>query len=409
MGVAGATGAFVAGARDLPTANKRGALLHSLKPYAIAIAIYLVSRLVVVSAIFVAMNVVPLWKEDLWQSGPHWYDHLLRWDSEWYADIAANGYQFDGIGGRPNDLPSVVFFPLFPLLARLLAQASGISVAHALLALANVAAVLAMLLLYRVARRECGERAAVVSVAFMSFFPGSLFLSAGYSEPLALLFMLSAFAFMQRAHYLPASVSAGLASATRSAGIVLAPVLIFELWRQHRYNFRRFVAHALACLVLATSGVWLYMVYLGLAFGHPLAFAEAQSAWHGATSAHERLDAALTLQPFMHLRLNDYSPAGLDQWIFVVLLAASVLAWIRLSASFGLFSLSVLMLPYLTLSGGPQGLTSMTRYGLLAFPAFIALGDICQSRLWVCVVVAVVFAGMLGYYAALFGQWYWAG
>jgi len=385
----------------------QGAFWRLSRPYGLALGIYLASRLVIVVAANIGSAELPLWKQDLWQSGPSWYDHLLRWDSEWYAGIAADGYRYAGVPNDPNNLQSVVFFPLFPLLSRLFAQASGISAAHALLVVANVAALFAMLLFYKVARQGCGERVALLSVAFLSFFPGSLFLSAGYAEPLTLLFVLLGFALLQETRFLPASVCGGFAAATRAAGIVLAPVLLWELWCKYRHEPVRFVLRALLCLTLASSGVWLYMIYLGFTFGHPLAFSEAQSAWHGLTSPAERLSAALTLQPFLHFRFTDFSASGLDQWFFILLLAGSALAWARLSASFGLFSAGVLMLPYLSLSGGPLGLTSMTRYGLLAFPAFIALADICQKRLWLCVAIVGFFAGLLGIYAALFSQWYW--
>jgi hypothetical protein len=401
-------GSLVAATEASAAAGTGGtAFWNSIRPYGLALAIYLASRLVIVLAILVASAELPLWRQDLWQSGQSWYDHLLRWDSEWYAGIAANGYRYSGVPDDPNDLQPVVFFPLFPLLSRLLAQASGISPAHALLVVANAAALPAVLLFYMVARRACGERVALLSVAFFSFFPGSLFLSAGYAEPLALLFVLLGFALLQDARFLPASVCGGLAGATRAAGIVLTPVLLWELWRKYRHEPARFILYAIPCLAVASAGVWLYMIYLGAGFGHPLALSEAQSAWHGVTSPGERLFGALTLQPLLHFRFTDFSPAGLDQWFFVLLLAGSVLAWVRLSASCGVFSVGVLMMPYLSLSGGPLGLTSMTRYGVLAFPAFIALADICQKRFWLCAAIIGIFGGLLALYAALFGQWYW--
>ena len=85
------------------------------KPYLQALAIYLCSRVVILLAVDIAGIFLPLWKSDLWQSGSHWYDHLLRWDSEWYAGIVEHGYRYNG---DPNDLQPVVFYPLYPMLAR---------------------------------------------------------------------------------------------------------------------------------------------------------------------------------------------------------------------------------------------------------------------------------------------------
>jgi hypothetical protein len=369
-----------------------------------AAAIYLCSRLVVILAINVAGIYLPPWQDGLWQAGPHWYDHLLRWDSEWYAGIATQGYRYNG---DPHELQSVVFYPLYPLLSRFVAWVTGASPDVALLLVANVAAVGAVLLFCKLARQFLDDEAAVLAVAFLSFFPGSLFLSAGYTEPLALLLILGCFVLLRGRRYVLASACAGLAVATRSAGIVLVPVLLWELWLKFRADRGRFVLYAVVCTAIATAGLWLYMIYLGAAFGHPLAFADAQAAFNGDTSLGGRLVAALTLQPLLRLRFGDLAPAELDQWSFILLLVLSVLAWRRLSASLGLFSIGALMLPYLTLSGGPAGLTSMTRFGLLAFPAFMMLAVVCRRSLWLGVGIIGLFAAMLGLNAALFAQWYW--
>ena len=376
------------------------------RPYIFAIAIYLASRLVVILAIDVASIYLPLWRDGLWQSGTHWYDHLLRWDSEWYAGIAEHGYRYNG---DPSDLQPVVFFPLYPLIARFVASVAAISPAVALLVVANVAAVLAVLLLCRLVRQSCGDEVAVLAVAFLSFYPGSLFLSAGYSEALALLLILCCFTLLNDRRYGLASVCAGLAIATRFVGIVLLPVLLWELWLNFRTDRRRFIAYAIPCAVIASSGLWIYMLYLGAAFGHPLAFADARAVFNGATSQGSRLLAALTLQPLWRLRFTDFSPAGLDQWFFILLLLLTVLAWRRLAAALVLFMLGVLMVPYLAMSGGPAGLTSMTRFGLLAFPAFIVLAELCRPSPWLCMAAIGLFAGILALHSALFAQWYWVG
>jgi hypothetical protein len=375
------------------------------KPYATALAIFFSSRLVVLLGVNAGAIYLPLWKTDLWQSGTHWYDHLLRWDSEWYAGIAAHGYYYDG---NPDDLQPVGFYPLYPLIARGVAWL-GVSPAVALLLVANVAAVLAVLVFFHYVRRRFGDDTAILAVAFLSFYPGSLFLSAGYTEPLALLLILCFFWCCGERYYLAAAVCAGFAAGTRSTGIVLFPVLMWELWLRFGNERARFVAVAAVLGVVATAGLWLYMTYLGFAFGHPLAFAEEQVAFNGGSSLGQRFVGALTLQPFQRLRFTDFSPAGWDQWFFLLFVALTVLAWRRLAVSLALVTLGVLMLPYLTLSGGPAGFTSMTRFSVLAFPGFIILAQLCGAVPWLVMAVIGLFAAVLGLDAALFGQWYWVG
>jgi hypothetical protein len=269
--------------------------------------------------------------------------------------------------------------------------------------------VLAILLLFRWARRHAGEETALLTVALLSFYPGSLFLSAGYTEPLALLMILCCFTLLEDRRYIFAAVAAGLALATRFIGIVLIPVLLWELWQNYQADRKRFVLQGIASIAIASAGLWLYMIYLYAAFGHPLAFADAQAGFNGATSLGSRLVTALTLQPFLHWRFTDVTPAGLDQWFFILLLGLSLWSWRLLPVSATLFSLGALLVPYLTLSGGPAGLTSMTRFGVLAFPAFVTLADLCRRSLLLCLAAIGLFAAMLALHSALFSQWYWVG
>jgi hypothetical protein len=67
-----------------------------------------------------------------------------------------------------------------------------------------------------------------------------------------------------------------------------------------------------------------------------------------------RLVAALTLQPFLKLDLADLRPSGLDQWFVLIALLLIVRVWFRMSTAMAMFATGVLLLPYLTLSGGPR-------------------------------------------------------
>jgi hypothetical protein len=393
-----------AGALAADTAPPPGTRrLAAIRPYLQALTIFVGSRLMVALAVAFGKIYIPL-GTDAWDAGPRWYHRLLRWDSEWYQLIAAQGYAFNGDVGERQ---TVVFYPLYPLLTRAVAAITGLPVVDALLLVANIAALAAIVLLFRLVRSEFGDPVALLTVALISFFPASVFLSAGYTEPLTLLWMVGFFLALRRQRFFAAAVLAGLAVATRSSGIVLLPVLLWEVWR-HR-DIRQFARDLVPLTVLATSGLWLYMLYLGLAFGRPLAFSEAQMAFHEGTTMLTRLVAALTLQPFLKLDLADTSPAGMDQWFVLIALALLVRAWFRLGTAMTLFSVGVLLLPYLTLSGGPAGFTSMARFNLVSFPLFIAAAELGVRAPWLMLAVIGALGGLLFMNAALFSQWQWAG
>jgi len=372
-------------------------------PYLKALAIYLCSRLVVFLGVMFGKAYIALGND--WLAGPQWYHRLLRWDSEWYKIIASEGYSYDG---DPLFKQTVVFYPLYSTLCRLVSEVLRIDVVDAMLLVANLAAVTAVLLLFKLVRERFGDRNALATVAMISFFPSSVFLSAGYTESLALLLMVSFFLALARERFLVAAMLAGLAVATRSSGIVLFPVLLWELWRCR--SPRRFLIEAVPLSIIASSGLWLYIIYLGFAFGHPMAFADGQAAFHENTTMATRLLSALMLEPFGKMDLTDMRPSGFDQWFTLIFIALIVYSWfVGISRGMTLFAVMVLALPYLTLSGGPAGFISMARFNIVSFPLFVAMALLTEGRPWLVPGFVGVFGGLLLMNAALFAQWQWIG
>jgi hypothetical protein len=385
-------------------AEQNGHRLRFFIPYLNALAIYLCSRLVVFLGVAFGKTYIAL-GNDTWLGGFQWYHRLLRWDSEWYKIIASEGYKYDG---DPGLTQTVVFYPLYPGLSRLVSEILRIDVVDAMLLVANLAAAAAILLLFKLVRESFGDRTALATVAMISFFPSSIFLSAGYTEPLALLLMVSFFLAVARERFIAAAMFAGLAVATRSSGLVLFPVLLWELWRCR--SPRRFLIEAVPLSIIATSGLWLYIIYLGFAFGHPLAFADGQAAFNANTTISARLLSALTLEPFGKINLADISPAGLDQWFTLIFVALIVRSWFTgISRSMTLFAALLLALPYLTLCGGPAGFTSMARFNLVSFPLFVVIALSTDRWPWAVTGIVGIFGGLLLIYTALFAQWQWVG
>src|SRR3984893_14764449 len=385
-------------------ADRSGGRLRSSVPYLKALAVYLCSRLVVFLGVVFGKTYIAL-GNDTWLGGEQWYHRLLRWDSEWYKIIASEGYTYNGDPPKPQ---TVVFYPLYPALCRLVSEILRIDLIDSMLLVANLVAMTAVLLLFKLVRERFDDRTALATVAMISFFPSSVFLSAGYTESLALLLMVSFFLAIARERLLTAALLAGLAVATRSSGIVLFPVLLWELWRCR--SPRRFLIEAAPLSIIATSGMWLYIIYLGFAFGHPMAFADGQAAFHENTTMSARLLSALTLEPFSKLNLTDLSPAGLDQWFTLLFIALIVCSWFAgISRGMTLFAAMVLTLPYLTLCGGPAGFTSMARFNIVSFPLFVVMAHLTDRWRWVVPGIVGIFGGLLLMYAALFSQWQWIG
>jgi 4-amino-4-deoxy-L-arabinose transferase-like glycosyltransferase len=376
---------------------------QSCLPYFWAISIFLCSRAVVALGLVFSQKYVPSAIER-WSAGPFWYHQLLQWDSEWYFKIATEGYRYNG---DPTIQQNIVFYPLYPMLARGLAAISGLAPADALLLVSNVAGLLAIVALFKLVREEFGDQIALATIALLSFFPTSVLLSAGYTEPLELLLVVCFFLVLKQKRYLSAALLAGLAFAGRSTGIVLLPVLLWEMWLVR--DRKLFLAALVPCVLLATSGIWLFMIYLWSTFGDPFAFADGQTAFHQGTTLVTRLVAALKFEPFTRMILNDWNPWGQDSWFTLLFVVLIGIGWFRLRSSWTLFATGVLLLPYLTLSGGPAGFVSMSRFNLVSFPLFVVMADLVLRTRWLLAVVTALFSASLFMCTALFARRIWIG
>src|ERR1700694_3402196 len=372
-------------------------------PYFWAILIFLCSRVVVALGLLFAQKYTPI-DAGVWSAGRSWYHQLLQWDSEWYFKIVTDGYRYNG---DPTIQQNIVFYPLYPMLARGLAAISGISAPNALLLVANISGFCAILLLFKLVREKFRDDLGLASVALLSFFPTSVLLSAGYTEPLELLLIVSFFLVLKRKRYVVAALFAGLAIADRSTGILLSPILLWEMWCN--LDRKRFLLAFIPCALIATSGLWLFMSYLWLEFGNPFVFSEGQAAFTGGTTLGGRLVSALKLDPFSRMILDDWNPWGLDSWFTLAFIVLISIGCFRLCVSWTLFAIGVLLLPYLTLSGGPSGLVSMSRFNLVSFPLFVTMAHLGLRARWLMIGAIGLFSAALFMDAALFARRIWIG
>lgn len=364
-----------------------------VRVYLSALLIFVASRLAVVAGVFAGNHLTRNTIPGQWDAGDAWYFRLLRWDSGWYLNIVDHGYTYS-----PDSTvhSTVAFYPLYPMASLAVKALLGVSTPVALLLVADAAALTVALLLTKVARDQLDDRTALISVAFFCFAPMSLFLSAGYSEPLCLVCVLTGWICLTDKRFVAAALMIALALATRSVGIVMVPVMLWEIWRQDGVSRPRMLLQMVICTLIAVSSLLALMVYFATQFGNPLAFATVQSAWHGG-SFSQRILAAITLEPFWYLDLNHV-------W-FLGTLVLSVLSFWRLPTGLALYAVGALALPYVTL-----GITgSMNRFSLMCFPAFMCLAVLCKQRIWLATALAGLFGVVLAIDTARFSQWYWVG
>ena len=109
------------------------------------------------------------------------------WDGTWYRDIATGGYAQTGLAG-------LRFFPLLPLLGRVLGLGFASAVAPAMVVVANVSSLALLVFVRRLVIFEGkGRAAAMRSVWLMALFPSAFVLVWGYAEALMLAAVVGGF------------------------------------------------------------------------------------------------------------------------------------------------------------------------------------------------------------------------
>ncbi len=154
-----------------------------------------------------------------------------RWDSLWYQHIAEQGYS------RGNG--TTAFYPLFPLLARVVSIPLAGNIVVAELVISSIAFAFAMWLLYQVARMDVGRAAGYMTVILVAAFPTGFFLLAPYSESVFLALTLASLWFARRGQPWLAGVTGFAAALTRAQGVLLILPLVFEYVRQRRERGER--------------------------------------------------------------------------------------------------------------------------------------------------------------------------
>ncbi|MFN8623164.1 MAG: mannosyltransferase family protein [Chloroflexota bacterium] len=388
---------------------------------------FVVTKVMIAAIIFVSSVALPMAEGSghlFWNPANLVLDGLVRDDSWWYATIAHNGYTMGDLATDAQG--SVAFFPLYPLLTRIVAIGTG-SVFPAGLIVSNLAFLLGLGYVYALARHEFEDRTASRAVFYVAAAPTAIFFMAMYTESLFLLVTAATFYYARTGRWLGAAIAGALAAATRNTGATLALVVALEALRQAGFRWRpplhpaewgehlgrdlRAVRGALPGLIAAAIvplGLVAYMAYLAISFGDPLGFIHVQATWGrdvtGIGLAGLWDDTLRTLHLGAQPLAGQVSSKTLMDVVATIGAVGLVLAVLRkLPATYGAYLLLAILIP---LSTGSVG--SMTRYILMLWPAMLVVGRWGRHGA-VDRTVLAIFLPLSAYFAILFSHWVFAG
>ena len=311
------------------------------------------------------------------------WELFSHWDGAWYRQIAIFGYDYADDGQKH----SIAFFPLFPLVTRVV-MTLGLPFEVAGTLVNNLALLGALLLLYAWAQERYGVKEAKWATAVLALCPFSLYGTVIYTEGLFLLLTTAALRAFDRRQHIWAALLGAMATATRSTGIALVPAFVLVAWRERR------PAIAYAASLAAASGLLLFSMYCAIRFGDFLAFVHAQKGW---SQMHPSLLGIFT---------NLFGPDGKQNLIRIVMLyGGSYLLWhLRnklplVAVAYGFCTLGLIL--------ASGALVSINRfvYGIVSLSLALGLLFSYHPR-WGYSIMGL-FAVLLVVFSLKFAWWYW--
>ena len=316
---------------------------------------------------------------------PPWRQVTSNWDTGWYLTIINDGYQ-TLVNGETN----LAFFPLYPVMIRLISRLGPDPVAVGV-AVSLTCFLAALFLLRTLVAEKLSEEIARHTLLLLVFWPFSFYFGLVYTESLFLLLVVGAFYCAHRGRWWLAAVCAGLAGATRAVGVFVAVAVVLAYFEKEWRPTVKSTATIAALAATGLSGLAAFMIFLKVHTGSFLAFLEAQKFWPNRANGISGLRWIPTVLQTRPSASWDFALVVIYMVPMVLFLALALYVLVRIDIVWGGFCLLVLLAPVPTGS-----LQSTNRYVLALFPCFVAAAKLLGDRAAVAVAAS---AGLLGLFA----------
>ncbi|MHC5080204.1 MAG: hypothetical protein ACYTHN_14405, partial [Planctomycetota bacterium] len=162
---------------------------------------------------------------------------FLRSDCGWYNVLITHGYQKVAVGHANMDAANWAFFPLFPLLSRILGDLLLGSYMGAGFIISNVSFYFFLVYFYKFYIQTTSRDKVIFATYFLSFFPYSFYFSIPYSEGLFLLLLCMVFYYSSKERWILAGILAAFLSSTRNVGVLC--VFAMFIFAVRRYGIKK--------------------------------------------------------------------------------------------------------------------------------------------------------------------------
>jgi hypothetical protein len=284
-------------------------------------------------------------------------DMTVLWDGSWYRHIAEHGYPHvlpvDAASGHVTQ-NAWAFYPLFPLVSRLLMTVTGLGFPLVASSLSLVCGLGAAVLMGRLLAERVGDRVALATVAVWGAFPAAVTLQIAYTEAMAMLVLCGLLWALMRRNWLAVGALALLLGVTRPIAVpvaVLVGAMLWLRWRRRRADPIDGGEYAAGAFALVASGVGAvaWPIIAWQVTGSRTAYTDTMAAW--------RAGGEITpFKPWL----------GMSQWAFRDFEGGNV---------YGPVALAALVTAIVVLTCGPWAtrLGPELRLWCLVYPAYLAV------------------------------------
>lgn len=333
----------------------------------------------------------------------------LRSDAPHYIGIARNWYVTEG-----DPRLHIVFFPLYPLLIKLVSLISDNAFSASLIA-STLCCCGAGVLLYELALLDMHRNAALRTVKYMCILPAALFFNAPMSESLFLLLSVACLYFSRRRKFVWAMAFGALAAFTRSLGLILIVPMGMECAAEicERYkageNTREQLVRMILPRALLTLGIALGFagyVYINYAVtGEPFKFLQYQREHWGQRLGFFFNTAAYQSQYFLKAFADNDQRMAFGLWLPNMIALAAVPTLMIFSRKKIRPTYIIYALAYYVIAAGATWLLSAPRYmcAIAALP--MALGALTRKTLSDVIVTVLCIATLIAYLWAFVAGW----
>jgi len=304
----------------------------------------------------------PMLGHPVWEYSPHsWLSIWGVWDTGRYLDIAEHGYSTALTGGRPQ--PNYAFFPLYPLLIRLVGGLLGDTFVAGII-VSNLLLLLGSVLLYRLVRLDADEPTALRTVKYLFLFPSAFVLSGVFAESLFLALSVAAFFSARRGRWALAGLSGFLAALTRQIGVLIIIPLAYEYLRGVQWKPIR-VRRDVLFLLLVPLGLATFALYTYYLTGDPLGIIRVRGLLGERLSNPLRVLVGAMFYGRAHLTFaGGFALAGL---LLLGLFSQ------RIGFAYWFWGTCAILVPLTT---GMGAILGVPRYMVPAFPLYIILAHL---------------------------------